>query len=326
MAIRFIREERSGPWLMSVNPFDPHPPFDPPEEYLSRYDPKLLSPPLFTEHDLVRQKAFSGVDQQTVEAVDPRTAKSRGDEGAGLRREEMARLPMKNYDGREVKACYYAMIELIDHQLGRIVDMLHETGQLKNTVILFTSDHGELLGDHGLMYKGCRFFESLVHVPLLFSWPDRFVSGLRSNALVELVDIPPTLLDCAGIPVPPSMQGSSLLSLLEGKCDPDRHKSQVVCEYNDALDRPNASHATMTFDGRYKVCLYHGTEAVEIYDLEEDPGEFRNLWEDWMNGDGRSDGPVTQPELARLIPSLLRKHMDAVMRGSDAGIPRTGPY
>jgi arylsulfatase len=232
------------------------------------------------------------------------------------------------------------MIELIDHQLGRIIDVLQETGQLENTVILFTSDHGELLGDHGLMYKGCRFFESLVHVPLLISWPERFAAGLRSDALVELVDIPPTLLDCAGIPVPLYMQGSSLLSILEGKSDPNRHKSHVVCEYNDALDLPNASHATMTFDGRYKVCLYHGTEAAEIYDLEEDPGEFHNLWETWMKGeDGMDAGEPApgltsrgarpgskSPGLARLIPSLLQKHIGAVMRGSDAGITRSGPY
>jgi arylsulfatase A-like enzyme len=332
MAIRFITEKRDGPWLMSINPFDPHPPFDPPQEFLSRYDPSQLSPPLFQEHDLERQKAFQGIDQQTLEAVDPRSPVVENQEEAGLSREQMARIPMKSYDGREVKACYYAMIELIDFQLGRIIDVLHKTGQLENTIIIFMSDHGELLGDHGLMYKGCRFFEPLVRVPLLISWPARCVAGLRSDALVELVDIPPTLLDCAGMPIPPSIQGSSLLPLLEGKSDPSRHKPHVVCEFNDALELPNASHATMTFDGRYKVCLYHDTDVAEIYDLEEDPGEFRNLWELWKRGEEERTRPgparpgPARPKLSELIPTLLRKHCSAVMRTSDAGVPRTGSY
>ena len=173
MAEKFITESRSGPWLLSINPFDPHPPFDPPQEFLDRYDPETLDPPLFRETDLRRQRDFSAVDQQTLEAVDPRAADTEPD-GDDLSREEMARIPMKSYDGREIKRCYYAMIELIDFQLGRIIDVLRRTKQLDNTIILFTSDHGELLGDHGLLYKGCRFFESLVHVPLLFHWPAGF--------------------------------------------------------------------------------------------------------------------------------------------------------
>ena len=211
---------------------------------------------------------------------------------------------------RKVKACYYAMVELIDQQFGRIINELKETNQLENTIIIFTSDHGELLGGHGLLYKGCRFFEALVHVPLIISFPERFQQNLLSQALVELVDLPPTLLEVAGLHIPEFMQGKSLVSILSGQTNPDYHKEHVVCECNDALQLPDASHGTMYFDGRYKSIVYHGHNIGEIYDLESDPGEFHNLW--------------NEPDCKDLKEALLVKHFDAIMATSSAGIPRTG--
>ena len=99
-----------------------------------------------------------------------------------------ATYPPASFNGRKVKAAYYAMIELIDDQFGRLIDHLEATGQLDDTLIIFHSDHGEMLGDHGLLYKGCRFFEGLVHVPLIFAWRGRIQAGIVSDALVELVE------------------------------------------------------------------------------------------------------------------------------------------
>lgn len=311
MAIRFISENRDGPWLMSVNPFDPHPPFDPPAEYLERYVPEDLPYPLFQEEDVVRQKRFKEIDQQTRAAVNPYV--SYGDEAASLDRNiDTASVPPLHYDARKAKACYYGMIELIDGQFGRIIDALKATDQLANTIIVFTSDHGELLGDHGLLYKGCRFFEALVHVPLIISFPGSFKQGLHSQALVELVDLPPTLLEAAGLPIPDFMQGKSLVPILSGQADPDYHKDHVVSEYHDAVALPGATHGTMFFDGRYKSIVYHGHSAGEIYDLATDPGEFHNLWDD--------------PGQRSLKEALLLRHFDAIMATSSAGIARTGAY
>jgi arylsulfatase len=311
MAIRFITEKRDGPWLMSINPFDPHPPFDPPAEYLAGYDPEQLSYPLFRENDVPRQKKLEAIQQQTRVAINPylspEEATSALDPSV-----DTASVPPAHYDARMVKACYYAMIELIDHQFGRIVEVLEQTGQLENTLIIFSSDHGELLGDHGLIYKGCRFFEALVHVPLVISFKGRFRQGLRSQALVELVDLAPTLLEVAGLPIPDSMQGRSLLPMLTGAASPTYHKDHVVCEYHDAIDLPGGTHATMYFDGRYKSILYHGEEVGELYDLEADPGEFNDLWDD--------------ADYASLKASLLIKHFDAIMATSSAGINRSGSY
>ena len=175
-AIDFVDEPRNGPWLLSVNPFDPHPPFDPPAEYLERYDPGAMPDPLFRDSDIERQEQFAAVAQQSLKAVDPRhpVAPEAADRTAGS---DTARRPPPRFYGREVIAAYYAMIELLDDQLGRILDALQATDQLDSTLIVFTSDHGELLGDHGLLYKGCRFFEGLVHVPLVIAWPGELGSG-----------------------------------------------------------------------------------------------------------------------------------------------------
>lgn len=336
MAMEFISQEREGPWLMSLNPFDPHPPFDPPKEYLDRYDPEKLPDPLFQESDVPRQKAFKDIDQQSIDAVDPRVKPEADPKPTpGV---DTASSPPSSFDSRKVIASYYAMIELIDHEVGRLMDFLEERGELENTIIIFTSDHGELLGDHGLIYKGCRFFEALVHVPLIISWPERFKSDVRSSALVELVDLPQTILEAAGIEegsgsdtsgykaagpgaaglekdagnLPMSMQGKSLVPILEGSADPAVHKPYVTAEYYDAVDLPQGSHGTMYFDGRYKSVLYHDVDVCEMYDLEEDPGEFNNLF--------------GKPEFVEKQAELLRLHCNALMTTVDPGIKRTGSY
>ncbi len=362
-AIDFISEKRrKGPWLMSVNVFDPHAPFDPPQEYLDRYDPAKIPPPLFRPTDLTTQDAIPGDFQNTAR-------------------------PPEEFGAQRVIAAYYAMIELIDENVGRLLDALEETEQRENTVIIFTSDHGEMLGDHGLLLKGCRFYEGLVRVPLIISWSGHFPApaesapvdsadddgpagteenghasdsgspptaenghaaddaspsaaevdpeaalapapkaeesepavGLVSNALVELIDIAPTILELADLPLPQGMQGRSLVPILRGHTDPHQHRDFVRCEYYRALnpDAPGrddyeGSFANMYRDDRYKVVVYHGHQQGELYDLHEDPGEFRNLWND--------------PESADLRFDLVRRNFDALAFSVDTGPPQTRPH
>ncbi|MDE0088824.1 MAG: sulfatase-like hydrolase/transferase, partial [Candidatus Poribacteria bacterium] len=206
---------------------------------------------------------------------------------------------------------YYAMIQLIDEQFGRILETLDETGQRENTVIIFTSDHGETLGDHGLIQKGCRFYEGLVRVPLIFSWRRQFASGLKSDALVELVDKAPTLLELAGLAVPEGMHGKSLLPILRGEADANHHRDFVRCEYYDAVDLPDHSFATMYRNKRYKLVVYHGHEEGELYDLIDDPDEFDNLWH--------------VPAKQDIKLELLKQNFDASMFAMDRGPRRVGP-
>ena len=209
-SIEFIEQDHGGkPWFLSFNPYYPHPPFDPPQDYLDRYDADTLPGPLFRESDLVEKQKLESVDFQSK-----------------VRRPE-------DFGAMAKKAAYYAMIELIDDQIGRMLDALERTGQRENTLIIFMSDHGETLGDHGLIEKGCRFYEGLVRVPLIFSWPGHFQPGLVQDALVELTDIAPTLLDICGVEKPERMQGRSLLPLLNGETH--EHRAAVRSEYYRTL-------------------------------------------------------------------------------------------
>lgn len=287
-ALDFIGQARDQPWLLSVNPYDPHPPYNPPWEYYRRFDPARLPGPHFQASDLAHQDTLSNVDFQ-----------SRAQ-------------PPEAIAATKIQAAYYAMIEQVDTQFGRLLEALDRSGQRENTVIVFTSDHGEALGDHGLTQKGCRFFEGLVRVPLIVSWPGHFAAGLRSDALVELIDIAPTLLDLAGLPVPQDMQGRSLLSILTGRQPPERHRDFVRCEYYDAVDLPNHSFATMYRDRRWKLNVYHGTGMGELYDLEHDPHEFHSLW----------DAPEALPVRAE----LLQRSFDAAVAALDYGPRRVMPH
>jgi len=254
-AISFIQEDREGPWLMSVNVFDPHAPFDPPTEYQQRYDPEEMPGPLFRESDLENQAKLAGVDFQN-KGQTPVVMEAHGKQ-----------------------AKYYAMIELIDHNVGRMLDALADSRQAEDTLVIFMSDHGETLGDHGLTLKGCRFYEGLVRVPLIVAGAGVGVSNQTCDSLVELTDIAPTLLDLAGLDIPERTQGRSLLPLFDNPGRP--HRDSVRCEYYRALPpgegRLVGSYANMYRDSQYKLCVYHGQNFGELYDLKNDPEEFENL-------------------------------------------------
>ena len=259
-AIEFITRDRGNqPWLMNVNIYDPHPPFIPPKVYADQFHAQDMPGPYFRESDLQHQAQLSSLDFQ----------------------DEI--LPPEEHDARQKQADYYAMIAQIDDQFARLLNCLEETDQRDNTIIIFTSDHGETLGDHGLMYKGCRFYEGLVRVPLIFSCPARLQSNLRSDALVELLDMTATLLDVTGVPAPDYLQGKSLLPIMTGDSSPDSHREYVRCEYFDSLDPHftggTGTYGTMHRTRRYKLCVYHDKNLGELYDLQEDPWEFNNLWD-----------------------------------------------
>ena len=323
--IEFITEPRAADtsWLASVNIYDPHPPFNPPQEYRDRYAPAAMPGPLFRDSDLAQQERLAAVDFQSRgrppddldirSPVIPESPGREGSPGADARAGGRSNLPphATARDARTLQAAYYAMLELIDDQVGRMLDALRDSGQADDTLVLFTSDHGEMLGDHGLIQKGCRFYEGLVRVPLILAWPDTIRRGLVSAALVELTDLAPTLLQAAGAPVPEWMQGRSLLPLASGGADPRRHRDAVLCEYFDALDAPDATRATMYRERRYKLVVYHGHGLGELYDLEQDPGEFDNLWDD--------------PAHAALKADLLLQSYAASMHAVDPGTRRVGP-
>ena len=325
--IDFMRERRRAgtPWLATVNVYDPHEPFNPPAAYRARFDPQQMPGPLFRPSDLRQQRRLRAVDFQG-ESRDPagpldiahpvlpfypgrddvpaaEAARAGATAGAG----DVA----DARDAKTLQAAYYAMIALIDDQVGRMLDALEESGQAERTLVVFTSDHGESLGDHGLIRKGCRFYEGLVRVPLILRWPGRIEPGRVSGDLVELIDLAPTLLRAAGQPVPSWMQGRSLLEDAPA-AGAGGGRQAVRSEYFDAIDGPDGTYATMYRTRSHKLVVYHGHGLGELYDLDADPGEFDDLWDD--------------PAAAAVKSELLLRSFDASMRAAvDVGEERIGP-
>lgn len=264
-AIEFLEMNRKDgkPSFININPFDPHPPLDPPQAYKDRLKVEDMPLPIWQDGEMddrpphIQKDLIQGGQDGQVTPIGELT----------------------EYEKREHFRDYYAEIELIDDQFGRLLNYLDESGQRENTIVIFMSDHGEMNGDHGLYWKGAYFFEQLVHVPLIISCPGTFKQGLRSNALVELADIAPTLMEAIGQEVPYYMQGKSFYKILTGEADPDYHKDAVYCEYYHTLKGTHEDvDATMYYDGRYKLVTYHGKNYGELYDHETDPNEFCNLW------------------------------------------------
>lgn len=291
-AIEFITKERDQPWLLNINVYDPHPPFIPPEEYAAKFKAEDMPGPYFQSSDLETQKGLETVDFQ----------------GAAKNPEA--------FQAKDIQAKYYAMIAQIDDHFARIIDVLEKTGQSDNTVIIFTSDHGETLGDHGLLMKGCRFYEGLTRVPLIFSWPGKFVQGIQCEGLVELLDLSATLLDLTEVGVPDYHQGRSLRPILEGSESGSKIRESARCEYFDALDPHftggTGSFGTMYRTDRYKLSMYHSLGLGELYDLENDLWEHRNLWDD----------PDHEKIKSQLIQESFNTH---VCVSTDVGSKRIAP-
>jgi len=183
----------------------------------------------------------------------------------------------------EQVASYYGMIELIDEQVGRILNCLDDLEIRDETIVIFMSDHGEMLGDHGLVKKGCRFYDGLVRVPLIISWPGTFSEGRVDDGLVELTDITPTLCEIIEHELLLKNGISLLQDLINGGSE--RQRDFVRCEYYDAVKTNQdggfpGSYGTMYCDGKYKLCIYHNHGIGELFDLKDDPDEFNNLWGD----------------------------------------------
>ena len=296
-AIEFINENRDTPWMFSVNPFDPHHPFDPPKEYLDRYSPDSVPSPRYTEGELLNKPIFQQADHLGAMG------------GRGISFKDTS-----DRVHREITAAYYAMIENVDDNIGRLLQALDESGQRENTLVIFMSDHGEMLGDHGIYLKGPFLYDVAVRVPLILSCPGSIKSGLRSEALVELVDLAPTLLNFADIPIPERMQGRSFLDICTGDADPGCHKEYVYAEYYNALTnhRDPTPYLTMVRDKKFKIVVYSGMELGELYDMENDPGEVTNLW--------------NKPEYREIRFQYLQKCLDASVFTIDPMPKRVGEF
>lgn len=273
-AIQFMREQKGkGPWLMSVNIYQPHHPFLPAQQYLDHYDPTKLPQPAWRTGELENKPAYQRRAQN--HELYPFLSKD------ALARQKMT-------------AAYYAMVEQVDAAFGRMLAALEESGQADNTMVIYMSDHGEMLGDHGFYLKGPHFYDPAMRVPLMIRWPGMSRAGLKTDALVEMVDLAPTLLEAAGLPISPGMQGRSLAPLLSGARS--SHRDSVYMEYYDTKPTPPVT-ATSVRTRTARLTAYHHLRTGELYDLRNDPGEFDNLW----------DNPNARPLKEELSAKLIER-------------------
>jgi len=263
-SIRFIRGQADSgrPWLLSANIFDPHPGFDPPESCLQRYAGMVDELPL-PEFKPAQMDALPRYQREKYES-------ERGHSTRGWSERDL----------RWVRAAYWAMCDWIDVQVGRVLQALEASGQRERTLVLFTSDHGELLGDHGFTWKGPFLYDASIRVPLIVSWPGRLPGGRRVPGMVELTDLAPTLLEACGMPPDPAMQGRSLWPVLAGAADGAAIRPEAYAEYGNANPDQPPQWLNMIRTDTHKLIAVHSTLEGELYDLRADPHETHNLWGD----------------------------------------------
>jgi arylsulfatase len=256
---------------------DPHHPFDAPRRYVDLYDETLPPEPVQRAGEL------------DLRPVHLRFQGERGYWPGGGEEH--------NYSPDEIQHIirnYYAMITFIDEQIGRIRAALDARGMSDNTLIVFTSDHGELLGDHGLIMKGPWPYECLTRIPMIMQGPG-VPSNTRVRGLMENLDVLPTLLDLIDQPVPYGIQGVSQVPAMR---DPNiTVRDSAITAYN-AQDRGINIKCLRT--DRYKLNLFGGETYGELYDLDRDPREHANCFFD------EAYQPIRAQMMEKLAQRLLQ--------------------
>ena len=276
-AEKYLDGRPGGPFFLWVGFYVTHSPFRFPIEFRGRFDPSRFTPPPVGPEDAAR---IPGVFRDLTDA-----------------------------DKRGITASYYTCVEYMDRNVGRILDALDRSGLADETLVVFNSDHGYLLGHHGRFEKHCGF-EEAIRTALLVRLPGVVEPGRSTDALVELIDVVPTILDLCGIDAPASLQGRSLVPLLTGAAD--RHRDHIIAEYADAAE------AIVRTD-RWKLIYTAGVRrrgdgyelpldgpprprgpSIRLYDLAADPGETTDA--------------SARPENAGVVADLIATLVDHARR------------
>jgi arylsulfatase A-like enzyme len=261
--------EAGKPFFLWASFFDPHPPYILPEPWISLYDPADMQPGVHQPGE------FDGLPPhfaKTQEAA-PDFSMYREPGGQGLHGFH-SHLHGDAELWRSIATCY-GMVSLIDLEVGRILDALDRLGLAENTLVVFTTDHGHFLGQHGLIAKGAFHYDDLLRIPMLVRAPGQVTRGRVSSALQSQVDFPQTFLAAAGIPAPGIMQGVNQLDVWQGRAERARDWALVENRHN-----PTTVHLRTLVTGRHKITVYRDAAYGELFDLADDPGEQRNRWDD----------------------------------------------
>ena len=268
LCIDWIRQQNQN-WIAHLSLLRPHPPFVAPEPYNQLYDPHCVG-------ESSRRKTLSEESRQHPWLA---WQLSKNEFRASSNATKLARF----------KSAYYGLMSEVDDCLGDLFQTIHDIGQWQNTLIIFTSDHGEQMGDHWMMSKGGYFDESY-HIPLIIRDPKREANttrGSRISRFTENIDIMPTMLEWLGLNSPSQCDGSSLLPLIRNPGVPTGWRNEVHWEYDfrDILDPTIENHLginqhqcalNVIRDEKFKYVHFTALPPL-FFDLELDPGEFNNV-------------------------------------------------
>ncbi|GGX12288.1 sulfatase [Pigmentiphaga litoralis] len=265
---KHVAEPDAAPFYIQCSFPDPHHPLTPPGKYWDMYDPDAMTLPA----------SFHQEDKPALLAAVHRYTQ------AGGTREAYAPFSVDERECKEMIALTYGMISLVDDAIGSVVKTLERLGIADDTVIIFTSDHGEMMGDHGIMLKGPLHYRSVARVP--FVWRDPALPApRRGQAMPEVastLDLAQTILARVGLAPYNGIQGVNLLPWLAGTAAAAPARAGVVVE-NEPMqflfDRPARFRVRTLFNGTWRLTLSEDEAACECYDLTQDPQEMHNLWD-----------------------------------------------
>lgn len=259
MALQFLQQrDSSRPFFLHLSFQRPHEPYTVPYDTGLLYDPADIRLPDnaadWFEHGFASKPSW--IVENAKKNVAPYFAKSKEDLQLQL-------------------AYYYSLITRIDEQIGKVMTHLKQSGEFEQTVIVFTSDHGDFAGEHGLMNKNMGIYEAIHRIPFMIKYPGMPVEGTSSGEMMESVDLYPTLCDLCHVKAPSDVQGKSILPIIEQGEPGLPHTVSTSPAGGYAGNRANTIRTP-----KYRLVYYGSEISGELYDTEKDPGELHNLYED----------------------------------------------
>mgnify|MGYP005844473077 CR=1 FL=1 len=249
------------PLFMQIGFPGPHPPYDPTPEYAAPYLAKTLPLPQVSEEELANQPPpFRAMRRHNAEVDHDSVVHLLNPTKAQLHRQ---------------RAYYLANVTMIDRKIGELLTTLEERGYLENSVVIFTSDHGDALGDHGHSQKW-TMYDIITRMPLIVWAPGRFGGGRQLDGLCQLMDIGPTILELAGVKPRSSMEALSLLPALQGATWQGR--PVVFAEHSRDGILQETEFMSMVRTREWKLVHFLDASYGQLFDLVNDPGEVNNLW------------------------------------------------
>ncbi len=257
------RYPATQPLFLQIGFPGPHPPYDPVQRY--------------TEHYLNQELPIPHVSQEDLAGQPPPLHALRAHNAEIDHDSVVHDLDPSAQQLRRLRAYYLANVTMIDEKVGEILNTLEDRGYLENAVVIFTSDHGDCLGEHGHIQKW-TMYDCITRVPTIVWAPGRFQGGRQIDALVQQMDLGATILELAGLEAPAYMEAESLLRALEGRDESGRQ--YVFAEHARDAILTDTEFMTMVRDDRWKLVHFLDEPYGQLFDLECDPGEERNLWDD----------------------------------------------